>query len=99
MQEAAFYGRLRVWGRSCETSMGSNPLRPIPSKHFEFFKFHYGYLTRDDVKNPSTYTWKPDIGKNRTSFGLENYCDLYVSKSDIKMLLCRVRPSDGLSGN
>lgn len=95
MQQAAVEGSLLVWGRRCETPIGSNPLLLIPEKHFEDFTFRHGFLTRDNVENLSTYTWKPEHGKNRSSFSGENYCDLYVSERGIKRLLRHVKPSDG----
>jgi hypothetical protein len=96
MQQAAVEGSLLVWGCKCEAPIGSNPLLQIPKKHFKDFTFRHGFLTRDNVENISTYTWKLEIGKNSSSFGRGNYCDLYVSQSNIKRLLCRVPPSDGV---
>ena len=89
MRQAAS-GDLLVWGRRYETPLGSNPLLLIPKEHFiDGFTFHYGYLTRDNVENISTYTWKPEPEKTMNSFGGQNYCDLYVTKSGIKRLLRR----------
>jgi hypothetical protein len=97
MQQAAVEGDLLVWGRKCGAPLGSSPLLRIHKEHFKDFTFHYGYLTRDNVENISTYTWKPELGKNKDSFSGENYFDLYVSKIGIKRLLRRVRPSDGVA--
>lgn len=96
MRQAASDGSLLVCGRRCESPTGSNPLLLIPKEHFIDFEFHYGYLNRDNVENISTYTWKPEPGKNKNSFSGQNYCDLYVSRRGIKRLLRRVMPSDGV---
>jgi hypothetical protein len=97
MRQAASDGDLFVWGRRCETPFGSNPLILIPKEHFadSGFEFHYGYLTRDNVENISTYTWKPEAGKKKDSFSGQNYCDLYVSRRGINRLLRSAKPSDG----
>lgn len=82
MRQAAIDSSLLVWGRKHET----DPLLLIPKEHFEDFEFHNGYLNKfDNEKNASTHTWI--FGNNNSIGGGKNYCDLHVSKSDIKRLL------------
>jgi hypothetical protein len=94
MRQAASDGRLKVWGRKYETPVGTNPLLLIPKDHFIDFEFGNGYLHSDNVKNIWSHTGQ--LGRSKNSFSGENYCDLYVSERDIKRLLRRVPPSDGV---
>lgn len=94
MRQAASDGSLKVWGRKCETPIGSNPLLLIPKEHFLDFEFGHGYLHGGNVKNIWSHTGI--LGKDRNSFSGRNYCDLHVSKMDITRLLHSVPPSDGV---
>ena len=96
MRQAASNGELEVWGRRLESSLGTNPLLPIPKEHFHAYEFQHGLLNGLNISNEKTRTDK--LGACEADLVGNVFCDLHVSRSDIRQLLAKVKPTSGIVG-